>query len=73
MSPTTLTVLVVLILQAPDGSLMRFPEGLNTWGGCLDRVRNIAIERLVADSTRTIYTVNGAQVIAVSCEREDGE
>lgn len=68
---TTLQVLVVLILQSPDGTLTRFPEGLNTWGGCLTRVRDIAIERLVADSTRTIYTLNGAQVIAVSCERED--
>jgi len=70
---TTLSVLVVLILQQPDGSLMRFPQGLDTWGGCLTRVRDIAIERLVADSTRTIYRINGAEVIAVTCEREDSE
>lgn len=70
---TTLQVLVVLILQSPDGSLSRFPSGLSTWGGCLTRVRDIAIERLVADSTRTIYKIGEAQVIAVSCEREDSD
>jgi len=63
------TALLVLILQQPDGTLFRFPQGFVSWSECLNRVRDVAIERLLADVTQSQYTINNANVIAAACER----
>jgi len=70
---TSLSALLVLILMADDGSLSRFPQGLVSWSDCLTRTRDIAIENLIGDLTRTPYKINNARVIAATCERDDGE